>query len=369
MCWLGLYFGQISSSAIDATIQLMVGRFVLSGLLMGFFAAPSSTNYTLKSYDFGNGGGSSSSTNYKLNASTGTQTGNGTQNSTNYDIYGGIAPTQNANVPTAPSFTNPSSEYNRLKLVISPGTNPSDVKYLVAISTDSFITTNYVQNDNTIGSANGAAVYQTYASWGGSSGVWVVGLASATSYTVKVRTLQGDFSGSAFGPTASASTVSPSLSFSVATSLTASPPFVITFTSLPSGAVTSGNATANLGLSTNSLSGGTVYVKSGGGLTSAAAATTLSSATADLSLALSGYGAQVTTTGQVSGGPLTSKSPYNGATTNVGALTTSLQPILATATTITTGTSTITLKAKSDATTPGSTDYTDTLTFVAAMLY
>ena len=342
----------------------------LLGLTLGLFAAsPTSTNYTLKSYDFGNGGGSGSSTNYKLNVSTGAQSTT-TQTSTTYSVNSGELPTQNANVPPAASFTNPSSEYNRLKLVINTGNNPTDTKYLVAISTDAFASiTNYVQTDNTIGSANGVAVYQTYAAWGGASGVWVVGLVPSTTYTVKVRALQGNFSGSAYSPTASVATVSPSLTFSVATSLTGIPPYAITFTSLPSGVVTSGDATANLGLTTNAMSGGTVYVKSSGGLTSASASFTITSASADLSVATSGYGALVSTLGQVSGGPLTSASPYNGASNNVGALTTSLTLILTTAAPITTGTSTVTFKAKVDSITPSAADYSDAITFVAAMLY
>jgi hypothetical protein len=77
----------------------------------------------------------------------------------------------------------------------------------------------------------------------------------------------------------------------------------------------------------------------------------------------------VSSASQTSGGPFTSVSPFNGAGTNVGALTTSLQPILSTAAAITTGTATIDLKAKAASTTPSSSDYSDTLTFVAAMLY
>lgn len=342
----------------------------LAGALSLFGAAPTSTNFTLQNYDFGNGGGSTSSSNYKLNVSTGTQSGDGSQSSTNYKVKGGLQSSQTSNVPPAPAFTNPSNEYSRLKLVINTGGNPSDTKFQVAISPDAFATTTrYVQTDNTVGSLNDSTTYQTYASWGGATGVWVTGLTAGTTYTVKVRALQGGFSGSAFGPTASAATVSPSLTFSVATSLTATPPFAITFASLPAGAVTTGNATANIGLTTNSLAGGVVYVMSTGGLTSSRASATIASATADLSVVSTGYGAIVSTASQASGGPFTGVSPFNGAGSNVGALTTSLQPILSTAAAITTGTATIDLKAKAASTTPSSSDYTDTLTFVAAMLY
>ena len=246
---------------------------MFKGLLIGFFsgvfsifAAPSSTNYTLKSYDFGNGGGSPSSTNFKLNVNTGSQSSD-TQSSTNFKTKSGELNTLTANVPPAPTFTNPSSEYNRLKLTINTGSNPTDTKYLVAISTDNFATiTNYVQTDFTVGSSNVATVYQTYAGYGSASGVWVVGLSPSTTYTVKVSAMQGNSTNSAFGPTASVATVSPSLTFTVGTSLTAIPPFAITFTSLPSGSVVNGDATANIGLTTNAMNGGTVYVKSNSGL-------------------------------------------------------------------------------------------------------
>lgn len=349
----------------------MFGKVTRSALLTAFSllaAAPSSTNFTLKAYDFGNGGGSSTSTNYSLNAEAGEQSELGL-NSTNFRVNGGLQILQNASVPPAPTFTNPSSEYNRLKIVLNTTGNPTDTLYEIAISANSFATTNYVQTDNTVGTTNSVAQYQTYTAWGGASGVWITGLAASTSYQVKVRALQGGFTGTAFGPTATAATVAPSLTFSVATSLTGTPPFAIAFSGLTAGSVTNGSATADIGLSTNSLNGGVVYVKSTGSLSSALAAASIASATTNLSVATSGYGAIVTSTSQSSGGPFIAQSPFNGAVNNVGALTANLQPILATSSAVTSGTASITLKAKIDATTPASTDYTDTLTLVASMLY
>lgn len=335
------------------------------------FGAPSSTNFTLKSYDFGTGGGSTSSTNYKLDALTGSQTGNGTQNSTNYKVLGGELSTQHANVPPAAALTNPSNDYNRLKLVLNTGTNPTDTKYQVAISPDGFATsTQYVQTDNTVGSANGVATYQTYAGWGSASGVWVVGLASNTTYSVKVRSWQGGFTGSPFGPVASAATVGPTITFTVGTSLTPTPPYAVAFSSLAAGVVSSGNATINVGLTTNAQSGGIVYIKSANaGLNSASAAATLATASADLSASQSGYGALVSSVSQASGGPLVATAPYNGTANNVGALSVVAHPVLTTSAPITTGASTITLKAKADSTTPSANDYTDTITLIAAMQF
>lgn len=341
------------------------GSFMLIGL---FAAAPSSTNFTLKSYDFGSGGGTSTSTNYGLNSETGEQSGD-KQTSTSYGLAGGTQNTQNANVPLVPTFTNPSNEYNKLRIVIDTGGNPSDTKYQIAISTDSFATTNYVQTDNTVGVTNTIAQYQTYVAWGGGSGVWIVGLDSNVTYQVKVRALQGNYTGSAYSPAASAATVLPSITFSVATSLSAVPPFTIGFTNLTAGVVTNGAATAEIGLSTNSVNGGVVYVKSGGSLASAMAGSSITSATADLSVAATGYGAIVTSASQSSGGPFAAAAPFDGAGNNVGVLQTVLQNVLTTPGSVTTGLASVTLKAKVDAITPSATDYTDTLTFVAAMLY
>lgn len=344
-----------------------LGLLLLGGL---FAATPTSTNYTLKTFDIGGGGGSGSSTNYKLNAITGTQTSD-SATSTNYAVDPGAAPPINSNVPTAPTISNPSSYYDRLKLVLTTNSDPTDTKYAIAISTDNFATvTRYVKSDNSTGSTLAITDYQTYASWGGASGFLILGLQQNTTYTVKVKAFQGNFSESAYGPTASAATVAPSLTFGVATTLTGTPPFTMNFTSLASGSVFSGNADASISLTTNALSGGAVYIKDlNNGLLSSGASYTVSSATADLSLAASGYGAIVTAASQSSGGPLTAASPYNGASNNVGIISTSLRQVATSSTSVTGGTLTVRVKAKTDSTTPASTDYADTLTFIAAMLY
>ncbi len=341
----------------------------IGGLLGLFSAVPSSSNYTLKSYDFGTGGGTSSSTNYKLDGVSGTQNGS-TQTSTTYTNKSGEVPTQNANVPPAPALTNPSSYYNQLKLVLATGNNPTDAKYLIAISSDGFVTTNYVQTDNSIGSSLSIANYQTYASWGGASGFLILGLSPSTTYQVKVKAMQGNFTESAFGPTASAATVATSLSFSIATTLTATPPFPVGFSGLSAGTVFNGDADASLVVSTNATSGGVIYGKSkNAGLTSALAGSSIASATADLAAVAKGYGAQVIATGQTSGGPLSAQAPFNGATNNVGALTVALQNILVSSAPINNGTATVRLMAKADAITSSATDYSDTITFVAAMTF
>ncbi len=335
-----------------------------------FAASPSSTNYILRNYDWGSGGtGSSSSSNYKLNGVSGTQTGN-LQSSTNYAMPSGEQNVQNAAVPASPTVSNPSSYYDRLKVVLNVGTAPSDTKYLIAVSSDNFVTTYYVQTDNSIGTGVSLTNYQTYTAWGGASGFTMLGLLPSTTYQVKVKALQGQFTGSAYGPTGSAATVAPSLSLSLTTTLTSTPPFSVNFASLTAGSVVNGGADALLDITSNAVNGGSIYVQSvNAGLSSSSTGTTISSASGDLSSAASGYGAQVTSTSQAAGGPLTSQNPYNGAGNNVGALANTLQTLLSTSGPVTTGSATVRLMAKADAITPSATDYSDTLTFVAAMNY
>lgn len=343
---------------------------VLAGMVL-FAVSPSSTNYSLPAYDFGTGGvENGTSTNYRLNGLSGTQTGD-PMSSTNYSVGGGENPTQNANVPPAPTLSNPANYYNRLQLVINRGANASDTKYLVAISSDGFATTYYVQGDNSIGSTYNLTNYRSYASYGSGSGFLILGLSQSTSYQVKVKALKGAFTETGYGPTTSpVATVAQSLTFGITTTLTPTPPFSASFSSLAPGSVYAANADINLDLTTNAVSGGAVYIRSqNAGLTSALSSYTISSGTADLALATDGYGAQIISATQSSGGPISSQSPYNGASDNVGVLSTSLQPLVATSSPVTTAASTLRLKARSSSIVPSATDFADTLTIVAAMNY
>ncbi len=331
-------------------------------------AVPSSASYILNSYGFSGGANNGGSATYKINGSAGVA--GGVLGSATYKLPAGIKASTTAPTPGAPAFTNPANNYDRLKLVLNVSTFPSDTKYLIAISTDGFATTNYVQTDNTVGAALSISNYQTYAAWGGASGVTIVGLTSGTTYTVKVAALQGSGTGSGFGPTATAATVAPSVTFGVTTSLTSTPPFTTTFASLTPGAVVSGNATIIAAITTNALNGGGLDVQSQfGGLKSTLASYTLPSATADLSAAGKGYGARVTAATQSSGGPVAATSPYNGSSNNVGSLSTALQPLATFPTAITGANITTTLMAKTDISVPSASDYSDTITLSLSLLF
>lgn len=347
-------------------MQKMLGLFASFVL---FAAVPTSTNYTLKTYDIGTGGTTSGSTNYGLQAGTGSQSGTA-QSSAAYTVQSDGRGVTDAAVPPAPALTNPSNYYDRLKLVLAIGGNPNDTKYLIAVSTDNFATTKYVQTDNSLGSSQAIANYQTYSAWGGSSGFLITGLSASTAYQVRVKALQGAYTGSSFGPVATASTVAPSVSFSLSTTLTSTPPFTVGFSNITAGVVATGNADATMGLTTNANNGGSIYVKdSNAGLYSALANTTITSASTDLSSSSLGYGGQVTTTSQTSGGPINSQSPFNGISNNIGAFSATLQQLVSTSAPVTNGNATLRLKAKAAATTPSAVDYTDTITLIATMSF
>lgn len=334
--------------------------FGVGGLLA---AVPSSTNFTLKAYEFGNGAGAPSSSNYQLQASAGAA--GGQLSSGSYGLPAGIRASATVGTPGAPTFANPDSSYSRLKVTLNASGFASDTKYLIAISDDNFVSTKYVQIDQTIGTSVGVGNYQTYAAWGGASGFWVLGLNQGTTYTVKVAALQGAATGSGFGPTATAATVTPSVTFAVSTSLTSTPPFAVAFSSLPPAQVTSGNATVTADITTNAQNGGSLLLRDqNSGLTSALSSYTLTSATADLTAASKGYGAQVTSASQ-----LTAANPYNGTSDNVGALTTTWQQLANFSNPITAGNLTLALKAKTDAAVPPATDYADVLTISLSLLF
>jgi hypothetical protein len=339
----------------------------LSGLFTAFLllaTMPSSTNYTLHNYTFGSGGGTSTSTNYGLNASTG-EVSDPSSSSTTYTVPSGNNNVQDTSVPLAPSVSNPSNYYDKLQFIVNPATgDPTDYKYAIAISTNSFVTTNYIQASDTIGSS---PVFQTYTNWGGASGQLVLGLTYSTTYQFKVSSMQGNYTQSPYGPSSSAATVAPSITFSIYTDSEGSPPFATTFGNLLPATVTNAADKLWVSLTTNADNGAEVWINSANaGLTSAHAGSTISSATANLSSATSGYGAQVAAVTQTSGGPLASASPYNGSANNVGALATNLTPIFTTTAPITGGSGDLYLMAKAASTTPAAGDYTDTLSFTVA---
>jgi hypothetical protein len=340
-------------------------RLITASWIFMLAALPATTNYKLNSYGLGSGGqGNATTTTYALEGISGETSGQ-TMSTANAKDKPGYIETQQANVPKIANFdNNGGTYYNKLHFVIDTQGNPTDAKYALQISTDNFGSDiRYVKSDLTVGSTLTTADYQTYTTWGGAGGAVIIGLAYNTTYYLRAKATQGEFTESAYGPTATATTANETLSFSIS-------PNSISFGNLPPGSVTDAPSSITVSLDTNAASGSNVFVYGvNGGLKSTAVTYTITSATADLAVAAEGFGAQSTGTSQSSGGPLTAQSPYNGSAQNVGIINSTIRPIYATTGPIGTGSGTVLLKAKPAATTPAATDYQEILTMVAAAVF
>jgi len=342
-------------------LGLMPRIFTLGLLLFGSFS--SSPHFALNSYSVGPGGtNSASSTTYKAQANVGEQT-NQTTSGTTYTTHGGAIKTEQLNVPLAPTLSNGSGTYyDKLQVTINTGILPSDTTYAIGVSTSSCTPTpaSYVQIDGTL---NSSVFYQNYSSWGSSSGTTIVGLAPSTTYYVSVAAKQGLFTNTKFGPCASISTVSPSISFSLS-------PSSESLGNLNAGSVVSTASTPiTFNFTTNANSGGDIYVAGqNSGLYSPLAGTgyTINAVTTNLATASEGFGLQAASATETSGGPLLIQSPYNGTADNVGLESSSFAPVFTSANPISGGTGTLNLFAKSAASDPASQAYQEILTFIAS---
>jgi len=347
--------------------------------LVGFpilfiFAFPASTNYKLKSFEFGGGGGTGNSTNYSFEGIAG-ETGGNSGTSTTYGIQSGLILEQQANVPPAPTFVNSSSWYNKLKITINKDSgDPSDATYAIAISSDNWVTTQWVQNDNTIGNTLGIEDFQTYANWGGASGEFIIGLAASTTYKVKVTSSQGVYTQSPLGPEASASTSQVSLSFDLDVSSTDSEsaaPYSVDFGDLSAGNVTTATNKVWIDLSTNAESGGYVYISGlNSGLKSTVLNYTISAVSANLTSASEGFGIQSSSSTESSGGPFIELTPYDGTSQNVGIVNTTIKELYSTSgNPIDSARGSFLLKTKISATTPAANDYAETFTIITSATF
>lgn len=334
--------------------------------LFFLWVLPASTNYKLKSFEFGSGGGTEKSSNYQLDSIAGQVAGE--QQSTNYKANSGLIFVQQANVPTV-TLVNSSSWYDKLLVTIGVQNNPSDATYAIAISDDNWVTTKYVQNDNTVGTTLGTEDYQTYTNWGGASGEQIIGLAMNTTYKVKARAEQGDFTESPYGPEASASTSNVTLDFDIdisATDTETAAPYTVQLGSLTINGVTTATNKIWVDLSTNANNGGYVYIYDQyAGLKSTNINYTISSASTDLASATEGFGVRVDTTSS-----LTSLAPYNGVSDNVGLIDTTVREIFNSAgAPVTAGRASIFIKAKTSNVTPAANDYADTVTLISSATF
>lgn len=219
-------------------------------------AGPQSTNYELVEYGFGSGGTEATgteSTNYSIFGTAG-EVEYGKLDSTSFSTLNGLVWTLQASVSAAPTLTNPSSNYDRLKFTLNSAIGPADTKYAIGISTDDFASDNrYIQSDGTIGNTLGAEDWQTYPEWGGSSGMYVTGLESSTTYYIRVKAEQGNFTESRWSLSSNATTSDPSLTFGLSA-------YTLTFSNLgASNSYTDNSKITTLTTSTNAYNGYIVY--------------------------------------------------------------------------------------------------------------
>lgn len=329
---------------------------------------PASTNYKLDSYGFGAGGQDAmSSTNYSLEGILGETSGN--PNSLNYGVNAGLIFHQMADVPPAPTFVNSSNWYNKLHITINQSDNPSDATYAIAISDDNWATTEWVQNDNTVGSALGPEDFQTYAAWGSGTGEDIINLTPNTTYKVRVKARHGDFTESGLGPEASAATSAITLDFDIdvnASDTETATPYAVNFGELTIASVNTASDKIWIDLTTNAENGGFVYIYgANAGLSSANTGYTISSSSTDLSSTGEGFGIR-----EDSASSLAFLSPYNVAADNVGVVDTTIREIVNSSfAPVSSGRASILVKAKPSSTTPAANDYTDTLTLISSATF
>ena len=174
--------------------------------------------------------------------------------------------------------------------------------------------------------------------------------------------MQGKFTNTNFGAYATASTVAYTLSFSLSSNTSS-------LGNLLPGSVTT-SSSITMSFATTAVAGGDIYVYgANSGLLSAARTHTIAAASTNLATASEGFGIQATSATQTFGGPLTILSPYNGTANNVGTETTSPTHMVSSAAAVLSGSVTMNFQAKSSNITPAASDYTETLTFIAAASY
>jgi len=224
---------------------------------------PSSSHFQIQSYSFGSGSTNSASTNFGLNGVVG-EVEYGQPSSSNFKIGSGLTYLMKANVPGAPTLSTPNNNYDRILVVLDTGGNPTDTTFALEISTTSDFSSsvNYIKQDGTVGSTLTTADYKTYTNWGGASGTYVTGLTSNTTYYIRAKARQGDFTESEYGPAASKATNDPALTFTLDKA-------ALTFNNLNGGnSYTDSTQSDSVTTTTNANNGYTVYGRVNQALTS-----------------------------------------------------------------------------------------------------
>lgn len=209
-----------------------------------------SPNYKIEDPTIDSGGELSNSANFKSRESLGDQSDSGSQ-STLFKIFGGFFLPAYPGIPDTPTLTNTGGTlYNALDFVVVTGDGQQDdTKYAVAISSDDFVTTYFIQTDDTLGTSE---AWQTYTNWGSGTGERVTGLTPGTTYKIKVKASYGTGSDADDSETGYSDT---------ATAATAQPNLVISFFGVSSGTSIAGVTTTTTS-TTNAISYGSLIINS-----------------------------------------------------------------------------------------------------------
>lgn len=345
---------------------------MIKGLIIGgaalLAALPGTSNYKLHDYGFGSGGDSIGTSNYSLEGLAGELTEQ-TLTSANYGLRPGLLGSRLAALPDAPTWENGGDWYNRLRLIIDPTGNPDDAEFAVAISDDNFITTRYVQFDNTVGASLGPEDFRTYTDWGGASGINVIGLQPGTEYKVKVKARHGETTETGFGPEAAASTSELSLVFDIdiaSTDSETSAPYILDFGDVTPETVVDSPNKIWLDLESNADNGVFVFGMSDNeGLASATVGYVISTTSGDLDVMSEGVGARGDSASESAGGPLTFGVAYDNSGNVIGAIDNQYRMMLSSSGPVTGGRASFLLKLKTSLSTPAAPDYVDLYTVIA----
>ena len=127
---------------------------------MEALAGPTSASYELKTYSFGSGGSTTDTGSTNFNSFGNSGEIEFDPSSTNYTFGGGLNYSLQADTPQAPTLVNANSNYDRLNFTLTPGVDPTDTTYAIAISPDGFTTTQYITHNLTLSSTLAVADYQ-----------------------------------------------------------------------------------------------------------------------------------------------------------------------------------------------------------------
>jgi len=210
-----------------------------------------SPNFVIRGDNLSAGAGTGSSSSYSLTGDV--NPFSDLSSSTSFRQALGYNPRLQSFTPYPAALQNGNDYYDRLRITIDPSGNPDDTIFAVAISGDNFTTYQYVQSDGTVGGTLGTEDYRNYVSWGGGSGSFILGLNQNSSYKVRVKALQGDFTETGYSSDSNeASTTVPYVSMSVSTS-------ELSFGTLNTNSI-SKTTSASVSVNTNAYSGYQVYI-------------------------------------------------------------------------------------------------------------